>query len=206
MIKISAERKLRFVRFMQLLLFTLFCVSLYLRALNIAMNAIFSLSVTFLPALLEKNFKIPSDPGITFLITISVISHAVGFLGFYENVWWWDWVLHAFSSFVVASIGYVIVESIDKHYEKIYFPPRYMFFFILVFTMAMGVLWEIFEFTASMVASKFVEGPLLIQRGLYDTMEDLVSDMVGGFVFAFWGTEMVREYVDRIGEFFGSEK
>lgn len=198
MFELTEKFKLRFVMGMRFILLGVFVYALYLRALNIAINAVFSLSITFLPAMIERNFKVPSDPGITFLITVSVISHAAGFLGFYENVWWWDVVLHTFSSFVVAAVGYVIVKSVDNYYEEIHIPPKFMFFFILIFTMAMGVLWEIFEFSASMTAKKVLEGPLLIQRGLNDTLEDLVADMIGGIVFAIWGTGSVQGYVERI--------
>ena len=202
MFSLSRRFKLRFVTGMRMILVGVFFFALYMRAINIAINALFSLSVTFLPAIIERNFEVPSDPGVTFLITLSVIAHAAGFLGFYEGFWWWDVVLHAFSSFVVAAVGYIIVKSVDSYYDEIYIPPNYMFLFILMFTMAMGVLWEIFEFTASMTAKRFIEGPLLIQRGLNDTLEDLVSDMVGGAVFAFWGTGTVQDYVERIGERF----
>ena len=77
----------RITHFIQLVLFAILVHALYIRAVNIVLNAIYTLFLTLLPSILTKKFDIPSDPGIMFLITLAVGSHAAGFMGYYD-VWW----------------------------------------------------------------------------------------------------------------------
>lgn len=169
---------------------------------GVIVNTGVGLLVTQLPALLERDYGIALDPALTLWITTAVFLHAVGVIGlpwselnFYKSVWWWDHLTHALSSSLVAAVGYTTVRALDRHSEDIYIPPRFMFVFILLFVLAFGVLWEVLEFTITLVATATGNPTILTQFGLEDTMLDLVFDTIGAVVVAIWGTAHLTNVV-----------
>jgi hypothetical protein len=164
---------------------------------GIVVNAAIALAVTFLPAMLERDYDIPMDAGLTLWITTAVFLHAVGTLGPYSDAtfWWWDHLTHALSSSLVAAIGYATTRALDAHTEDIYFPPRFTFVFILMFVVAFGVIWEVIEFGVGGAANLLGSSKILTQYGLGDTMLDLMFDIVGGVLVAVWGTAYLSDVV-----------
>jgi hypothetical protein len=199
---ISAERQQQISRAMQLILIGFVFIGLDRRNLGIVVNAAVALGVTYLPAIMERDYKIPMDAGLTLWITVAVFLHALGTVGipgteldsFYRNVGWWDHLTHTLSSSVVAAAGYATVRAIDVHSEEIYLPPRFMFVFILLFTVAFGVFWEVIEFALGGLGS-VIGGSILTQYGLEDTMLDLLFDLLGGIIVAVWGTAYLTDVV-----------
>jgi hypothetical protein len=199
---ISAERQQQISRAMQLMLVGFLFIGLDRRSLGIVVNAAVALGVTYLPAIIERDYKIPMDAGLTLWITVAVFLHALGTVGipgteldsFYRNVGWWDHLTHTLSSSVVAAAGYATVRAIDVHSEEIYLPPRFMFVFILLFTVAFGVFWEVIEFAVGGLGA-VVGGSILTQYGLEDTMLDLLFDTLGGVIVAVWGTAYLTDVV-----------
>jgi len=199
---ISPERQRQLTRAMQLILIGFVFIGLDRRSLGIVVNAAVALGVTYLPAIMERDYKIPMDAGLTLWITLAVFLHALGTVGlpgtqldsFYRNVPWWDHLTHTLSSSVVAAAGYATVRAIDVHSEEIYLPPRFMFVFILLFTVAFGVFWEVIEFALGGLGS-VVGGSILTQYGLEDTMLDLLFDTLGGVIVAVWGTAYLTDVV-----------
>ncbi|MFB6155032.1 MAG: hypothetical protein ABEJ22_03990 [Haloferacaceae archaeon] len=200
---ISAEHQRQLSRAMQVILLGFVFIGIDRGSLGIIINAALALGVTYLPAILESDYKIPMDAGLTLWITTAVFLHAFGTVGipgttldsFYRNVWWWDHVTHTLSSSIVAAVGYATVRAIDVHTDAIYLPPRFTFVFILLFTIAFGVAWEVIEFTVSGVSSLAGFGSVLTQYGLGDTMLDLLFDMLGGVIVAVWGTAYLTDVV-----------
>ena len=172
---------------------------------GIIVNTAVALAVTQLPPLLERNYQIQMDTGLTLWITTAVFLHALGTVGlpgselsFYRSVWWWDHLTHALSSSIVAAVGYATARALDVHDDRIYFPPEFMFVFILLFVLAFGVFWEVIEFAIGLAADQFGTGTVLTQYGLGDTMLDLVFDTVGAVVVAIWGTAHLTDLVGMI--------
>lgn len=183
---ISSTRKLQLTRVMQFVLVGIFALGVYRMSIGIMVNAGISLLVTFLPGVLERDYSIAMNPGIVLWIVSAVFLHAVGALGPYRTVWWWDHVTHFLSAGIVAGVGYAALRSFDEHYEEIRFPRRFVFVFLLLFVMAFGVIWEVLEFGAGGLAALTGQS-VLTQYGLEDTMKDLVFDSVGAVVVAVWG-------------------
>lgn len=174
---------------------------------GIVVNTAIALIVSQLPALLEHDYDISLDAGLTLWITAAVWLHALGTVGlpgseqnFYATVWWWDHVTHALSSTVVAAVGYTTVRAIDRHTDDIYLPPKFMFVFILLFVLAFGVLWEVIEFTLSELAAMVGSRSVLTQYGLDDTMLDLVFDTIGAVLVAVWGTAHLTDVVGIVSD------
>ncbi len=173
---------------------------------GIVVNSGIALAVTFLPAMLERDYDIPMDAGLTLWITTAVFLHALGTIGPYRDptLWWWDHVTHALSSSLVAAIGYATTRALDEHTDDVHFPPRFMFVFILLFVIAFGVVWEVIEFGVGGFATLLGSDKILTQFGLEDTMKDLLFDTVGGLLVAAWGTAYLSDVVGALTDHFDS--
>lgn len=193
-IGITKRHQERLSRVMQLSLVGFLFVGLYQGNLGIVVNAGVALAATYLPAVLERDYGIPMDAGLTLWITAAVFLHALGTVGlpgsetsFYRGLPWWDHLTHALSASVVAGVGYAVARGIDEHTEAVKLPQRFMAVFILLFVLAFGVFWEVIEFAIGGLAAILGGQAVLTQYGLDDTMLDLVFNTIGGVVVAVWG-------------------
>lgn len=145
--------------------------------------AVVSLFVSIIPALARRDLGIVLPVELNFWIVLALFLHVVGgFSGFYDHVPGWDHVTHMASASLVAALGFVSVVTIDKYVDSIDLPRPFLAFFIVMFTMAFGVLWEFMEFANDQLAGTH------LQYGLTDTMVDLMFDGFGGFFVAGLGS------------------
>ncbi len=141
--------------------------------------AVVSLVVTETPALLRRNLKIVLPVELNFFIVLALFLHVTGGVyGFYDYISWWDHLTHAMSSSLVAALGFVLVVSIDWYVDSIYLPRPFVAFFVIMFTMAVGVLWELMEWLIDELTGSF------LQYSLEDSMLDMLFDAFAGFVVA----------------------
>ncbi|WP_266075029.1 hypothetical protein [Haladaptatus caseinilyticus] len=185
-------------RAMQLAIISVVITGLATRNVGVLVNGVFALGVTVLPALLERDFRISLDPMLTLWITAAVFLHAIGMVGLYEVVWWWDHLTHLLSATIVAGVGYATARALDEHSDAVAFPPRFMFIYILLFTLAFGVVWEVLEFAAHGVARHIGVEPVLIQYGLNDTVTDLIFDVTGALLVAVFGTGVLSRTIETL--------
>ncbi|MFC6733150.1 hypothetical protein [Haladaptatus sp. DYSN1] len=205
---ISKHRQRQLTRLMEILLVGMFFIGLERRNGGIMVNTAVALLVVQLPPLLERDYNIPMDAGLTLWITSAVFLHALGTVGIpgtgiesfyrYTGTWWWDHLTHALSSSIVAAVGYATARAIDEHSDNITLPPKFMFVYILLFVLAFGVFWEVIEFTLDQTARMLGVGGVLTQYGLEDTMLDLIFDTIGAVVVAIWGTAHLTGVVDAV--------
>jgi VanZ family protein len=207
---LDERRQKQLTHLMELALVGMFFVGLERGHTGILVNTAVALGVTQLVPILERDVGIPMDPALTLWITAAVFLHALGTVGipgteldsFYKQVWWWDHMTHALSASVVAAAGYATARAVDLHSEDVYLPPRFMFVFILLLTVAFGVLWEVIEFAIAEAATLTGGAPVLTQYGLGDTLLDLVFDTIGAVVVATWGTAYLSDVVGAITDRF----
>ncbi|WEL19617.1 hypothetical protein [Candidatus Nanohalococcus occultus] len=173
-------------------------IGFYTGDTGIIVNSLVSFSVTFVPALIERDYGIEMNPLLVLWLTSAVFLHAAGTLGPYGTVWWWDHLTHTLSSSVVAGAGYATIRAIDEHYEQIHLPSKLFFIFILLFVVAFGVVWELLEFGISGAAEILGGETVLTQYGLEDTMKDLIFDISGGLVVALFGEVYLTDTVEQI--------
>ena len=200
---IGERRQKQLTHLMELALVGMFFVGLERGNTGILVNTAVALGVTQLVPILERDVGIPMDPALTLWITAAVFLHALGTVGipgteldsFYRQVWWWDHMTHALSASVVAAAGYATARAVDLHSRDVFLPPRFMFVFILLLTIAFGVVWEVFEFALAEAAAVTGGAPVLTQYGLHDTLFDLVFDTLGAVVVATWGTAYLTDVV-----------
>jgi hypothetical protein len=199
--------QLRFTRGMQVAMVVVFAVGLYQRNTGVVVNAAVAFAVSLLPAVLERDYDIPLNVGLTLWITTAVFLHALGTvripgaeLTLYATYPWWDSLTHTLSSTIVAAVGYTTARAFDEHSEAVRLPPTFMFPFILIVTLAFGVFWEVIEFTVGGVSARNGGDAVLTQYGLTDTMQDLLFDTVGAVIVAVWGTAYLTDVVGAVTE------
>jgi hypothetical protein len=156
-------------------------------------NVAMSLVVAFLPDLLDWRHGHRLRPVLALWIAVAAFLHALGALGPYETVPWYDHVTHTLSATLVAGVGFAVVVAIDREHDGVQIPARLRAVFILLFVLAFGVLWEIAEFASGGLAALVGGEPALAQYGLEDIVLDLVFNTAGAVVVALWGTGYFRE-------------
>lgn len=129
-------------------------------------------------------------PRVMFLMYIAFLYCAI-FLGevrsFYYNVPHWDTILHIFSGSMLGALGFSML-AIFNNTERIplNLSPLFVAVFAFCFAMALGAVWEIYEFSADCLLGtnmqKFAldNGTQLVgQAALRDTMKDIIVDAIG---------------------------
>lgn len=169
---------------MQGTLVVLILVGIYTGEPKVIINASAALAITFLPAILERNYRLALDPWLALWVTAAVFLHTLGSAGLYAHVGWWDHLTHALSASLVAGIGYITVRAIDLHHDSIELPNRFIFVYVLVFVIAFGVVWELFEYGLDVIAATTGIRMPLAQHGLDDTVLDLMFNTLGALVVA----------------------
>ena len=178
------------IRAMQAAIGGILVVGVVTANVSVTVNAVAALGITFLPAVLRRDWDIVLDAELALWVTVAVLLHAVGMLGPYTRIDWWDHVTHTLSASLVAGVGYATVRAFDDHSDAVYFPPKFLFLFVLLFTMAFGVLWEVFELGARVAADRMGMEAVLIQYGPEDTLADLVFDIAGAVIVSLFGTDL----------------
>jgi len=166
--------------------------------LSVAVNALLALLVTVLPAALRRDLGIRLDTGLTLFITAAVFLHAVGMLGLYDDVWWWDHLTHTVSAMVVAGVAYTVVRALDLHTDRFHIPESRLPYYLLAFTIAMGLLWEGLELGARLLTDWLDLPVIWINYGPYDTELDLLFDALGAIVVAVFGTQRLQSAVESV--------
>jgi len=146
-----------------------------------------ALAVTFVPALFERNYKIPLDPWLGLWITTAVFLHTLGSAGLYGQIPWWDHLTHATSASLIAGVGYTAARAVDLHADEIHLPTRFAFVFILIVVLAFGVAWELFEYLLDIIANTTGVTMPLAQHGLDDTVKDSMYNSLGALLVATFG-------------------
>ncbi|WP_410767364.1 hypothetical protein [Haloferax sp. DFSO60] len=199
------------VRLLQVLMVLIFAAGVFYQNGGVIVNAGIGLFVTFLPGILERRYDFTMNIGIVLWITVAMFLHALGtlplpgldFLSPYKAVWWWDHMTHALSSSLVAGAAYAVTRALQEHSEHINMPPRFMFFYLLIFVMAFGVLWELLEFYISVVTQLLGSEEVLTQYGLDDTILDLMYNTLGGLLVAIFGTAHLSGVSTQLAERLG---
>lgn len=194
-LEISDYQERLVTRSMQLFLASLLVYSLVTLKLGVAANTGLALGVTILPALLRREYGYTMDAELVLLITISVFLHVLGSLGLYIQFSWYDEVTHTVSAILIAGIGYATLRAFELHSAEIDIPPKFRPIFILVFVLAFGVIWEVFEFAAIWLSQVLGVGSPVRVFGIDDIVTDMVFNTVGAILVAIWGTEHFDDFV-----------
>ncbi len=133
--------------------------------------------VTLLPAFIRRNYKVYLPLEFDFILILFIFASL--FLGemrsYYERFWWWDLALHTSAGMIMGIIGFALVFILNRHERiAVALAPFFVALFSFCFAEAIGVLWEIFEFSADSLL-----GTNMQKSGLQDTMGDLIVNTIG---------------------------
>ena len=151
------------------------------------LNAVIVLAITitmFLPATLGRRFQLVDVP-VEFEVLAVVFVFAALFLGevrgYYAKFWWWDIALHTTSGLLLGILGFLLVYLLNASSRiEVRMRPRFVALFAFVFAVAVGTLWEIFEFAMDGFVGTQMQKPMFGDpSGLTDTMWDLIVDTLG---------------------------
>ncbi|MFH1637158.1 MAG: hypothetical protein ABIB71_01905 [Candidatus Woesearchaeota archaeon] len=152
--------------------------------INLALS-LTALLLTFLPTIIAKKFKLdyPSEFEIMVLIFVYASIYLGEIHSFYLRFWWWDVFLHALSGVIIGIIGFSLVYILNRQKKlSMRLTPFFVALFSFSFAMAIGGLWEVFEFGMD---SFF--GFNMQKSGLVDTMWDLILDAMGALAVSIFG-------------------
>ncbi len=172
---------------MQVILLGIVVAGLVFREPKAVTNGSIALIVTFIPAILERDYELTLNPWLGLWITTAVFLHSLGSAGLYGQIGWWDHLTHATSASLVGGIGYTVARAVDIHHEEIHIPNRHAFIFILIVVLAFGVVWELFEYGLDILATTTDITMPLSQHGLDDSVRDLMFNSLGAIVIATFG-------------------
>lgn len=118
------------------------------------------------------------------LLFIIAAVHLVGILkGLYWRLWWYDIPLHLAGGAWVGILFFYLFGERLRIFSHSYFLENILFTFIvaLSFVVAIGMLWEFYEYLYDVfIASRH---PVrAAQQGPLDTLADIFNDILGGFV------------------------
>lgn len=164
----------------------------------IAINALALLLASFLPSWINKRWHI-IVPDLFLRIYLGFATAALLFgeiAGFFVYVSWWDSALHLFSGSLIGVVGFSLLNILNKD-PKVEFnlSPGFIALFVFCFSLAVGVIWEIFEFAVDGLAGSnmqrfrdSVTGELWFGRkALQDTMKDFILNTTGALFITILG-------------------
>jgi len=147
------------------------------------------LAIFHIPMILRA-CKIHIPYFIDFYIAFATLGHLAGhLLGFYNQGWHWDKILHTAAGAFFTLIGFSLVPLFAKNNDcikKKQISIAFVIIFAIGFSLAVAVLWEIAEFSMDSLtghnsqrwqdaaSTAYFQG-----SGLIDTMMDLVVHLMG---------------------------
>lgn len=145
------EHKSSFIVYMTLR--ALVILVMILQILNRNFENVFLCALTLvlliMPSLIQINLKIELPTALEIIMLLFIFAAEI--LGeiqaYYEKIPMWDTVLHTLNGFLMAAIGFALVDILNRN-KKISFQlsPAFLAVVAFCFSMTIGVLWEFFEF------------------------------------------------------------
>lgn len=150
---------------------------------SLAFVSIATIALSLVPVFFQNRFGIRLP--MRFVAWIVIFTFATIFLGeafdFYNRLWWWDIALHGGSAMTFGLIGFLFVFTLFEG-DRYAAPAWAVAFISFCFALTIGTVWEVFEFAMDQAF-----GLNMQKSGLFDTMSDLIVDMIGAAIGAMSG-------------------
>ena len=153
-----------------------------------AFVAAITLLLTLAPLVIQRwaDFRLPRML-MFFIVLFALCTLVLGeVFDFYETFWWWDVALHSGSAVMFGLFGFILIMLVFKG-AQLQASPMMTAMFAFTFAMAVGAVWEIFEFGMDQIF-----GLNMQKSGIVDTMWDLIVDAIGGLIGAGAGYVYLR--------------
>lgn len=168
------------------------------------------LFVLRIPQFVKRKYNIRIPYSLDFaMITFAFCSFILGdVFNFYGKFPIWDSILHTFSGILIAYVGFIIIDFLDKEYSiPLSVSPMFMSILVISVALSIGAVWEIGEYLvddftgtnnqqymASTRGTLYGEQdiPLEGHEALKDTMKDLMLDFAGAVAVATIGYKRIE--------------
>lgn len=168
-----------------------------------AFTCLLSLFLLYLPSIIERKLEMRLPTALE--ITVVVFIFASEILGeiacFYVTVPFWDKAMHTVSGFIYAAVGYSMADILNRdHRISFRLSPVFLAVVAFCFSMTIGALWEIFEFSVDVLLNKDMQKDTVLHEitsvaldptrsnipitvsGIRDTMVNGQSLGLGGYL------------------------
>jgi hypothetical protein len=159
---------------------------LFIRNPSIIFTSFIGFFMTCIPYLIGRRIQVTLPWEVNFLIAFAIFLHVAGYSQhLYILLYpYYDKFAHFVSSITVAVLAFVSIILINR-FSCTKLRRWQIFFYIVIFTMAIGAFWEIYEYLMDTFLGAYLTKSL--QHGLDDTMIDLILDLLGGVFIGFFG-------------------
>lgn len=170
-------------------------------------QCVLGMIVINLPNILTKKLKwhIPTLFYVLYMLFLYLSIFVGEVAKFYYKVHLWDDLLHLSSSMMLAMLGFSLVDILNEKNTYVKLSPFFVSLFACTFSLSMGAIWEIFEFTfdhfLGFNMQKFavessdgvtILSDLVGHAALSDTMTDIIIDFTGAVVISVIGYISVK--------------
>ena len=171
------------------------------------------IATVFSPILFKNKMEmeIPAEFHLTAVVFIFASFYLGEVRDFYQRVWWWDIALHTSAGLLMGIVGFLLVYVLNESKRvDMNLTPGFIAFFAFTFALAIGSLWEIFEFTVDQLLDTQMQKAMFNDpSGLTDTMWDLIVNALGAFFISLSGyvylkqkrsyfvKEWIRKFIER---------
>ena len=134
---------------LRLLVILMMILQIFNRNYENVFLCVLTLVLLLIPSLIQINLKIELPTALE--ITILVFIFAAEILGeiqsYYIKFPFWDTVLHTINGFLMAAIGFALVDILNRSKKfSIQLSPVFLAIVAFCFSMTIGVIWEVFEY------------------------------------------------------------
>lgn len=134
---------------LRLLVILMMILQIFIRNYENVFLCVLTLVLLLIPSLIQINLKIELPTALE--ITILVFIFAAEILGeiqsYYIKFPFWDTVLHTINGFLMAAIGFALVDILNRSKKfSIQLSPVFLAIVAFCFSMTIGVIWEFFEY------------------------------------------------------------
>lgn len=133
------------------LVFLILIAKIYRKDYFAVLLCLLTLFLFNIPLMANRLFSVTLSKELQAIILLFVFaSEILGEIGcFYTYITWWDTMLHTVNGFLMAAIGFALIDVMNNAPQfHINLSPFFVVFVAFCFSMTIGVLWEFFEFGA----------------------------------------------------------
>ena len=170
----------------------------------IMLECLIGILLVIVPGIIDKKLKLEL-PDLLYMMYFIFLFAAIFLgsgLGFYSKIPRWDDVLHSLSGALLAVLGFAIIMLYNKRSKRIEgtISAGFMAVFAFCFALAIGAIWEIYEYTGDglmqMSMQRFLDAQgngLVGRAALYDTMKDIIVDTLSALTTSIVGGILISK-------------
>ena len=118
-----------------------------------------------IPRFVDRRFNVKLPNALEAIILLFIFAAEIlGELGsFYTHIAWWDSMLHTVNGFLMAAIGFALIDILNNSPKfHISLSPVFVAFVAFCFSMTVGVVWEFFEFAMDSLTATDMQKDFLV--------------------------------------------